>query len=206
MKLLLTQAMATLAFVCLAPVAPQAQAASVTLTGSFNHDDDVRLFSFQVANSSPVTLRTTSFATGGFDTILTLFSSTGAFLSQNDGPVGSLLPDDATIQQSLAPGSYILALTEFDNFQLTGPGGNLSDGFERTGEGNFTAALFGSSPSERAFIDVTGAQRTSDFSLTFDNVISATASPEPATLAIFVLGLACLAGVRFPRRQSSSRN
>ncbi len=205
MKLLLTQAMAALALACLAPV-PQAQAASFTLTGSFNQDDNVRLFSFHVANSSPVSLRTTSVATGGFDTILTLFSSTGAFLSQNDGPPGSLLPNDATIQQSLAPASYILALTEFDNFQLTGPGGNLSDGFQRAGQGNFTAALFGSNPSEKAFIDVTGAQRTSNFSLTFDNVSSASAVPEPATFAIFVLGLASLAGIRFGRRQSSNRS
>ena len=205
MKHLLAHATAALALACVVPASP-ALAASVTLTGSFNQDDDVRLFSFNVDNSSPVTLRTTSVAAGGFDTILTLFNSSGAFLAENDGPATSFVPDDAMIQQSMAPATYILALTEFDNFHLTGPGGVLSDGFERTGQGNFTASQFGSSPSDIAFIDVTGAQRTSNFSLTLNNVSSASAVPEPATFAIFIFGLAGIAGIRFVGRQSSNRS
>ncbi len=51
---------------CVAAAAP-AKADSFTFTGTFTYDNDVRLFNFTVAAQSQVTLRTRSYAAGGFD-------------------------------------------------------------------------------------------------------------------------------------------
>ena len=72
---------------------------------------------------------------GGFDTILTLFSASGVFIDDNDDGAGAAVDPttgqaaDARITANLAAGSYILALTQYDNFSI----GNLADGFGETG-------------------------------------------------------------------------
>jgi hypothetical protein len=45
------------------------------------------------------------------------------------------MTDSARITAGLAAGSYILALTHYDNFSI----GKLSDGFAEAGDSNFTA-------------------------------------------------------------------
>ncbi|MBV8709847.1 MAG: DVUA0089 family protein, partial [Acidobacteriaceae bacterium] len=75
--------------------ASPAQAANLTLSGAISSDDAVQLFDFTVATPSSVDLRSYGYAggtsstgrvvaSGGFDTTLTLFDSSGNFLNEND--------------------------------------------------------------------------------------------------------------------------
>ncbi len=98
-----------------------------SFTGSFTQDDDVQLFNFTVGALSTVTLRSWSYAGGtnaagetlardGFDPILALFDSTGAFIDQNDD--GNTVPADALsgaeydvfLEVELDAGTYTVAI------------------------------------------------------------------------------------------------
>ena len=160
-----------------------AQAADFSFTGNFTQDDDVQQFNFSVGATSTVTLRSYSYAggtmadgtvipAGGFDPILALFDSGGALLDQNDDGTG--VPTDpgtgeafdVKLARSLDPGDYIVAVLQFDNFP---DGSNLSDGFVREGEGNFTAA----DCSASSFCDFTGDSRTPQWAFDILNVAAA---------------------------------
>ena len=191
------------------------EAGSFTLEGSFTHDDDVQLFDVTVATAATVDIRsygyaggTTSTGTvvprGGFDSILTLFDWSGAFLTDNDDGAGVATDPttgraaDARITTSLTPGSYIVALTEFDNFSV----GNLSEGFAEDGNPNFTAdpnfTTGGPCPANM-FRDISGTAgrcRDGNWAIDFVNVASvgpASSVPEPGTIALLGAGLLGLA-------------
>src|SRR5205085_5549169 len=127
--------------------------------GSFQHDNDVQVFSFNVGASSNVTLRAWSYAggtnaagqhiaAGGFDTILAVFNSTGTLIGQNDdGGCGLVAADPVTGRcwdtyltiNNLAAGSYFVSIQQYDNF-ANGP--NFSNGYRRDGSPNFTGGCF----------------------------------------------------------------
>ena len=113
-----------------------ALAADVSFTGMLSGDEAVQLFSFSIAGSSNVTLRTWSYAggvnaaglaiaAGGFDTLVSLFSgngSTAILIGANDDGVGVATDPgtgnafDALLESfSLAAGDYTVALTQFAN-------------------------------------------------------------------------------------------
>jgi len=192
-------------------------ATNITLQGSFTADDSFQLFTISLAAPAAVDIRsygygggTTSTGVvvprGGFDTILTLFSASGAFIDDNDDGAGAAVDPitgqaaDARITANLAAGSYIVALTQYDNFSI----GNLIDGFAETGNPNFTAdpnfATGGACPGNmfRDISSTAGRCRTGNWTVDFVNVASATAVPEPAAplLVGFGLVLAALARVR----------
>jgi hypothetical protein len=88
---------------------------------------------------------------------------------------------------------------QYDNF-ANGP--NLSNGFIRTGQGNFTGPLTGNPGG--SFRDVSGSQRDSHWAFDILNVQQATTPPtgvpEPSTIVLLLPGLAGLvAGFRRSR-------
>jgi len=168
---------------CVAAAAP-AKADSFTFTGTFTYDNDVRLFNFTVAAQSQVTLRTRSYAAGGFDPVLSLFRGDGQFLTDNDDPAPNVF--DSLIVRALDSGNYILALTQSPNYVT---GNNLSDGFTFDGDDD----------DNRTFADGFGG-RTGNFTLDIENVAVATPVPEPATLMMFGGGVAVLAATLRRRR------
>lgn len=200
-----------------------AKAVDFSFTGSFTQDDDVQLFNFTVGSTSTVTLRSWSYAggtnaagtviaRGGFDPILALFDSAGNFIDDNDD--GSSVPTDllsgegydVLLTLDLAPGTYTVAISQYNNRA----GAHLSDGFSRQGEGNFTANDFTNcETSATQFIDVSGSAACArDGHWAFDilNVAAAevvdpppTNVPEPSSMAI--IG-AALAGLGFARRRA----
>lgn len=201
-----------------ASVSTPVRAANITLSGTISTDDAVQLFDVTVALPTTVDLRSYGYAGGttstgvvvppsGYDTILTLFSATGTVLAENDDGTGVAtdpstgLAADARIATRLAAGSYILALTQFDNFAL---GTNLSDGFYETGHPNFTAnpnfATGGACPGNM-FRDTSGTVgrcRGGNWTVDFINVASVTPRtpvPEPLTGALVGCGLCFATGI-----------
>lgn len=196
-------------------------AASFSFSGTFTQDDQVQLFSFNVAAPSTVTLRTWSYAggtnaagdaiaRGGFDPILALFDSTGLRIGQNDDGGSNVSTDlsnrnyDTFFTVDLGPGSYTVSVMVFDNFSV---GPNLSDGFTRTGLGNFTGTFVPPALCPEArFCDVSGSteytQRNGSWAFDILNVETAdiiSQIPEPSTWSM--LGLAGLALARARRRR-----
>ena len=202
-------------------------ALNFSFTGNLTSDDQVQLFSFLVGATSTVTLRSYSYAggtnaagqvipRGGFDPILALFNSTGALITQQDDAGCSLVPADALtgrcwdvfLSTTLAAGSYSVSVMEYNNF-ANGP--NISNGFTRQGQGNFTAdPAFTSCPTNAPFEDVSGVnpgcQRDSHWAFDILNVAGATQEPgpgpqptpipEPGTLTLVGLGVVGLARLR----------
>lgn len=186
--------------------ASTALADNFSFQGTFTSDDQVQLFTFTVGSTSTVTLQTWSYAggvdaagvtipRGGFDPILALFNSSGAEINQNDDGGGNVPADpftgehyDTYLQSTLTPGVYTVSVMEYDNF-ANGP--NLSDGFERAGQGNFTGAL--GDCSQGYFCDVSGVSpyNNRDGNWEFDilgvNSASTSTTPEPASLALLAL-------------------
>lgn len=200
-------------------LAGPAMATDFSFTGNFAHDDDVQLFNFTVGATSAVTLETWSYAGGvnaagqtiaggGFDPILALFDSTGAEINQDDDGGGNVATDpntgqnyDTFLQSTLGPGVYTVSVMEYDNFAI---GPNLSNGFGRAGQGDFTAG-FGCGAA--AFNDVSGVagfcQRDNHWAFDVLNVSSAVLSsgaPEPSTWAMMAIGVG-LGGAALRRRK-----
>lgn len=157
----------------------EAFAATVSYSGSFAADN--RFFSLTLSPTvtTNYTFTTTSYATGGFLTDLTLFTSAGKTVGSSQNAT----PSDAILSATLGAGSYLLYLTELPNeaagdLNLANPGSSF---------------LFGSDPlatstqacgNGKMFNDpISCAQLTSNYSL---NVTSTAATPEPSTLLLML--------------------
>ena len=205
------------------------QAANITLEGMFTLDNDVQLFDMTISTAGSVDVHTYSYAggvtstgkvvpRGGFDPVLTLFDSAGVFLTDNDEGSGVATDPatgkafDARITMDLAPGSYIVALTEFDNFSA----GNLAGGFVEADHPHFTAdssfTTGGPCPGNlfRDISNTTGRCRDGNWAVDFIDVANVTerspsSVPEPNTTALLGFGLIAV-GFALRRKLSISRN
>lgn len=192
----------------------QARADSFSFTGTFSQDDNVQLFNFSVGATSNVLLQTWSYAggmdaagaqipEGGFDPMLALFDGNGNFITGNDDGGCVLVPRDPVTtncwdsyinRTDLAPGSYTVALTEYQNL----PNDNdLADGFEQDGQGNFTTKFANSNTPAGCtqFIDFDGNCRTGNWELDIEGVKAASmqpASPVPEPPVVWLLGTGML--------------
>lgn len=191
-----------------------AMATDFSFTGGFQKDDDVQIFNFNVGALSSVTLRTWSYAggtnaagtvipRGGFDPILAVFNSLGVRIGQNDDGGAAYVPADSVtgryydtyLNVSLNPGSYRVSVMQYNNFS----GVNLSDGFVRDGQPNFTLSLPNTPVGSTGFFwDATGNQRDGHWAFDILNVQGADIGtvPEPSTFLLVAAGLAGAALLR----------
>ena len=155
-----------------------------TITATLPNQDTALLEMFTTPSISNLTITTTSYASGGFQPNLLLYSSTGSFVAAGVpfGAVAStgIIGDSRLTAPNLPAGKYTLAVTDFLlNQSLTAT--NLSDGFNSN---------FGSGTT---FVDSNGNQRTGNVVLTIAGPVSGPGSvPEPATIwlaAPFLAGL-----------------
>lgn len=191
-----------------------ALSADVSLSGWLAQDDSVQTFLLTLSAPGSVSVTSigyaggsrfngSSVAAGGFDSVLYLFSSTGALLAQSDDGIG--VPADpatgealdaAFTTASLAAGEYLVALAQADNYLL---GFNLSDGFAQTGNGSFSAA-FGC--SNGSFCDYQGNNRTSAWSINFSGQTLTSVLPEPGSMALLLGAFGALVALR--RREGAA--
>lgn len=172
-----------LAMLGFAPFCSQAHADTFSTTGNFTADNDVFLYVLTATSPETLSASTSSYAAGGFDPVLTLFTGSGAPVDNFGSGVG-----DAMLTDTLDPGTYLLALTEFPNVAI----GTLPEGFLFASDPTATGDNCG--VSGEMFLDcITGMQRTSDFALT---VNTTAVTPEPSSWLLVLPGAALLAASR----------
>jgi len=163
-------------------------------SGTFSADDNMVLFTYSVQNLSQVDIFTTSYASGGFSPVITVFDSTGLFAIDAQG-IGS----DASLSWVSNPGEqYLVVLTEYPNVSF-GPLSHFSDGFTLQGQGNFTAKPPFNPFLPGGFYEPGGVQRTGNWAITFSSndmtlVVTPAAVPEPSSAFLWFGGVALMAG------------
>jgi hypothetical protein len=203
------------AFVLIVTAGSFATAADFSFAGSLATDNSSRLFTFSLVSTSTITLQTYSYAggvnqagtvvpRGGFDPILDLFDSAGVLINRNDDGYANVPADSVTgqhwdsyLRTTLATGTYTICLTQYDNFP-NGP--NLSDGFSRLGQSNFTNT-FGC--SNGGFCDRTASNRTANWEFDVLGATSAATVPEPALPALLALGMAFIGALHSRKFRSN---
>ena len=194
---------AVIALTAIATINANAASTVLVQTGNFTQDDDVVLINVDILADGGYRFESFGYAggtlsdgsvvsSGGFDTMFNLFDASGAWLNGNDDGTNRVDANtgssyDAGFSQFLTAGMYTLAVTQYDNDSL---GDLLSDGFERSGEGNFTPTLEGDCLAS-AFCDVSGVspenERTSFYA------VDISAVPVPGALVLLAPALlACV--------------
>ncbi len=182
---------------------------ATVLTGNLGSDDDVDLHTLTFL--VPGTYRIESFGyaggtmsngslveAGGFDTILSLFDSSGALLVTVDDGGARIDPNtgesfDSAIQMSLSAGTYTLAITQYNNLPASL---FLVGGFTREGDGNFTPQL-NETCQAASFCDVS---EIAPFNVrTNFYAVEVTAVPLPGALLLFGPALGLIATVNARR-------
>jgi hypothetical protein len=195
-----------LASAVLLATASVSPAITISFSGSFTQDDDRVLFQYSIQNDGLVTIRTTSFAAGGFSPILSLFESNGHFVTENVGYSNSPISDAEIPTWFASAGTnYFIVLSQWLNQSIGGQhDGNLSEGFLQDGAGNYTGDNAGV-PGGAFYIEGP-EQRTNNWAVEFssaDPTLQASI-PEPSTLALGSIGAVLVYGLSRVRRRTNS--
>lgn len=169
-----------------------ASAGFLSFSGQFSSDDDRYYANFTVEQDSEVFFTSYGYAggvnasgevvlDGGFDPYLTVFSSSGGYIWEEDDGRGvvsasSGLDYDTYMVLDLMAGDYVAVLTQADNFYLFGD--YLAD-----------SSWFGS--GTLGFVDSEGFQRSNNFSFDIEGV-GINPVPLPASVWLFLSAISSL--------------
>ena len=164
----LSAVLALVTLCCLTP--SRASASTFTTSGNFAADNSLYELTFSETGNTSFSAATTSYATGGFLPVLTLFNAaTGAVVANSGSGLG-----DASLTDLLGSGTYNLFLTEFPNVAV----GDLAAGFLFAGNPTATGDACGVAGG--MFLNaITCAPTGSGYALTTSS--STAVTPEPAT-------------------------
>jgi len=174
--------------------------------GNMPYSNSVLRFDFSVSTAGDRTFFSSSWDDGGFDPMLGLWSAAGnKIYFQDDGMNAGTTSSngiaythgrwDSYYTVNLAPGSYILTLSTYNNFNV---GDLLSQGFNMDGATPIPIAQW-DQPAN--------GYRTSDYAFHILNVDSAVIidptvpTPEPSTIILMGLGFGALALLRRNRQR-----
>jgi hypothetical protein len=154
-----------------------------TLNGTLADADAIANVTF-IAPSMPVNFKTTSYSTGNFSPVLTLFDSSDNYFNEY------IDSGDLDFNLTLTPGTYRAVISAFGRFFDSPTNTNFSAGFSGTGD----FGLNDSSPGSRG----------ADYALTISTIATTTtAVPEPSS----IIGTALAGfGVVLFRRKLSARS
>jgi hypothetical protein len=111
-------------------VSRPAQAANLSYSGNFTDPNNTPSFAFTADGTSTVTIQSSSWSTGGFDLMLSLFDEAGNWLDEREDDIGL----DFQYTGVLAAGNYQAVITALGNAPLGSfSGGTLSAGFNDLG-------------------------------------------------------------------------
>ena len=166
---------------------------SVVSSGSFLADNSIYSDAFTLTSSQNLNFFTTSFASGGFLPVLTLFNSTtGQPVDFSNSGFG-----DVSITDLLKPGSYVLDLTEYPNEAI----GRLTDGFLFSSDPTATGDLCGGAVTGKSFIsDATCSATPLGKNYSLSVTATAVATPEPSSLMLLLAPAAGVAAILRRRR------
>lgn len=182
-----------------------ANAALLNFTGDIEYHNDVVYTYFTLANdTTDIDIWTDSFQEGtNFDPIMTLWDSAGNFIAENDdddtiNPATQTDYDAGFSSISLSAGDYFFTIATFDNFS---DGSNISDGFLYDSETPIALEEWNQPANDVDMgpywsVWLNGVDRANS---TISSVV--TPVPEPASLALFGLGLA---GICFSRKKKTA--
>jgi len=198
--------------------------AAFVFQGSLGAPNGVAQFTFTVgAGSGNVTLETFNYnagsgvfsgagnATGGFDPVLTLFDSTGKFLTDfrtniSSGNLDAQIVTDGASNPPLSAGTYYATLTQFDN--TFDSSGNLftNPTFLRQSQPNYTttAQNLGGLGSAFAYTDRNLTDRFNAWKVGIDGVTNATFVPLPGALVLLATAVAGIGALGYRQRRGPS--
>lgn len=197
-------------------------------SGAFNWDGTFQEFSYTAPASGPVDAFTTSFATGGFEPVLSLFDSTGSFLFDafanygSDGyssstdipPNTDLGQGDASLTWDAVAGqTYYVVLTVNPNTPSV-PQGTPGEFDPTNPAASYTYPDWGATFTSDVYVETPGTsfwyewgvQRTGDWAVTIQGPsgLQSTQLPEPrSSLTLLGGGLLLSAGLLRRRRSRS---
>ncbi|WCB48240.1 DVUA0089 family protein [Nitratidesulfovibrio vulgaris] len=174
--------------------------------GNLPYHNTVLRFDFDVSTTGERTFFSSSWDDGGFDPMLGLWSAAGNKIEFQDdgGRTGSTASNgilythgnwDSYYTVNLAPGSYILTLSTYNNFNV---GDLLSQGFDFDGTNPIPIA---------SWDQPANGYRTSNYAFHILNVDRAVIddptvpTPEPSTIILMGLGFGALALLRRNRQR-----
>jgi hypothetical protein len=164
---------------------PHAGASTFATSNVFAADNSTYELTFSETTLTNFTAATSSFATGGFLPVLTLFNGTTGAEIDNDGSGPEAGLRDASLTDILGPGVYDLFLTEFPNVAV----GNLADGFLFAGDPTATGDVCGVTGG--MFLNtITCTPTSNQYALTVTTTAATATTPEPPSALLLFLPLA----------------